>query len=238
MCGRDGISVFPQSRKISPNSLIVIEGYAESQVIINELGLNYPIYLKHGGKKIKLLVKEIVQGQFNLNQALLIPETNLEPKKKYTLIIENLPKGEQLERWNDELGKNEAIVYVVENLNDSIPPIFKTIPKEIKKTYIDYACGPEIKVLFEFKIIEENEFLVKARMKDLSTGKEVIYYLKPKNEILEIGHGMCSGAFLYGENYNYEIEFSLIDFSGNKTNWTEDRITFTRPTEFDSVRKP
>jgi hypothetical protein len=238
MCGRERISVLPESRKISLNSIIVVEGYADSQEIINELGRNYPIYLKHGKHKIKLLVKEILKGQFNLNQAILVPESNLQLKKKYRLFIENLPKGEELKRWNIDLGKFEPIEYEVEDLNDSISPVFKTIPKEIKKSYTAYGCGPEMKVVFEFKIIEENEFLVKATMKDQTTGKEVKYYLKPQNDKLEIGHGMCSGAFLYGESYNYEIEFSLIDFSGNVTPWIGDRIIFTRPTTFDSVRKP
>ncbi len=42
---------------------------------------------------------------------------------------------------------------------------------------------------------------------------------------------MCSGAFDFEEGDNYEIEFSIIDASGNLTAWTGDRIKFTKPTD-------
>jgi len=81
-------------------------------------------------------------GQFRLTQALLVPATNLIVGMEYTLVIENFPENESLYRWNRELNKSEPIVYKVIEGKDSIKPTFKTKPKEIKKTYDNWGCGP------------------------------------------------------------------------------------------------
>jgi hypothetical protein len=54
----------------------------------------------------------------------------------------------------------------------------------------------------------------------------------PEDSItIKIGHGMCLGAFLFENGDDYEISFDLMDASGNTTNWTDDKIEFTKPEE-------
>jgi hypothetical protein len=64
----------------------------------------------------------------------------------------------------------------------------------------------------------------------IESGNETSYYVEPVKGNLNIGHGMCSGAFNFDEGDDYEIEFSIMDESGNMTAWTGDRIKFTKPT--------
>jgi hypothetical protein len=63
----------------------------------------------------------------------------------------------------------------------------------------------------------------------VKTGKETSYYIVPDSDKIYVGHGMCSGAFVFDEGNNYELEFTFMDASGNFTSWTGERIKFTKP---------
>lgn len=230
-CAWNGFKVFPSGNTINQNSIIILEGYGESQNIIKELNKKFPIYLVNGKQKVKLKIKEILIGQLNLTQAVLIPETKLKIGLNYTLFIENLPYYEPLKRWNSKLSKHESIFYNVVKGKDKLQPIFKTIPKEIKKTNIQYGCGPAKYVEFDCQVEESSKYLVKTTVRSLKSGNETTYYIEPKNGIILIGHDMCSGEFTFNEGDNYEIEFSLMDELSNLTKWTGERIKFTKPLE-------
>jgi hypothetical protein len=238
MCAWNGLSAFPSGRTLRQNPIIVIDGYAASQGVVKGLKKQYPVYLVNGKQKIKLNVKEILVGQFRLTQAVLVPETNLTVGLEYTLVIDNLPKDESLLRWNDELKKSEPIVYLVLEGIDIVKPTFNTTPKELKKSLIYYGCGPSINVVFDCNVNESSEYLVKATVKSIKSRKENSYYLEPDKGILNIGHGMCSGAFNFDKGDNYEIEFSILDASGNLTTWTGDRLRFTKPNELNADLTP
>lgn len=231
MCASNGLYAFPSGKTIRQNSIIIIDGYATSQDVVKELNKKFPVYLVSGKHKINLTVKEILIGQFRLTQAVLIPETSLTAGLDYTLVIDRLPKDESFDRWNSELKKSEPIVYTVVQGLDNTRPIFNATPKEIKKSHFYYGCGPSIHVVFDCNVIDSSEYLVKATVKSLKSGIETSYYVKPDKGIVNIGHDMCAGAFNFDEGDNYEIEFSIMDASGNLTAWTGDRIKFTKPTD-------
>jgi hypothetical protein len=228
-CAGTGISVFPSGKSIQQNSIFVIDGYAESQHVILGLNKKYNIYLKSGNKKIKLLVSETCVGQFYLTQAMLKPETELEAGLDYTMIIDNLPEYEALKRYNHKTQKFESITYKVNAKKDLEKPKLSTKPKEIKKNLVHYGCGPSIHVVFSNPAKDDSEIMVKTTVKNMKTGKETSYYIVPDSDKIYVGHGMCSGAFVFDEGNNYELEFTFMDASGNFTSWTGDRIKFTKP---------
>ena len=45
------LRVYPQTETLKQNSLIILEGYGESQKIATGLNKKYPIYLQCGNKK-------------------------------------------------------------------------------------------------------------------------------------------------------------------------------------------
>ena len=228
-CSYNGLTVFPTGKTLRQNSIIVIDGYLGSYAVIIGLNKKHPVFLVNEKQKVKLNVKEILNGEFGLTQAVLIPDTILTVGLDYTLVIDSLPSYEKLYRWNSNFSRREPIVYKVVDGLDTTKPVFKKIPQEIKKSIIELGCGPEIFVVFECNVIDSSECLIKATVKSKKTGKETSYYVEPENGILNIGHGMCSGAFVFDEGDKYEIEFSIMDSSGNFNLWTGNRIKFTKP---------
>ena len=229
-CASSGLYFWPTKQTISENSIFVIDGYATSQKIISGLGTTYKVYLKSDKQKIKLNVQELLVGQFSLTQAILKPESTLSVGQEYELVIENLGDLEsQVSKYNSETRQNEKIKWTVNNLNDSIPPTWTSIPKFKNSSYDMYGCGPAVFANFTFSATENSEFLIKTTLKNATTGLETTYYLQPDEKQVVVGHGMCSGAFDFLGGDKFEVEFSLVDASGNLTKWTGDRIEFKRP---------
>lgn len=227
-CSSSGIWAFPQTGNIKQNSLIVLTGYYNSQKIISQLNKKYPVYLESKGHKVTLTTRYTYKGMFNLTQIILKPDEKLISGKTYKLKIKNLDKFESklLKKWNSELQKYESISWKVEKGLDTIQPSFISYPKLINKTTTYFGCGPAIYSIFKFETKDENEILIKTQLVDLDNGQSNIYFLKfDKSNKLNIGHGMCSGAFMYKKNRKYKVRFQLMDICGNKnnewTNWTE-----------------
>jgi len=235
-CDGVGIYFWPSGQTIKQNSIIVIDGYAESQNVIIGLNKKYPIYLKTGDKKVKLTVKEILVGEFYLTQAVLTVDETLEVGKNYEIFIDSLPEYERpLQKWNNKTRKYEHAIWTVIEGIDTIQPIWNVKPVETEKTLIHYGCGPEKYVHFKFKIDDESEFLIKATVTNRTTKKITSYYLETDGSSLLIGHGMCSGAFLFEEGNEYDILFNIMDASGNLTLWTDKKIIFTKPIDENNI---
>lgn len=232
-CESSGIWFFPNSNKINQNSIFIITGYSNSREIILKLNKKYNVYLKSGNKKVNLIIKETCIGQFNLTQAILKPETELETGLEYTLCIDNLPSNEKenFERYNSKTNKYEQKKYKINGIRDAEKPLVASKPKLLKKTFVLYGCGPSIHTVFTNPAKDESEIIVKTTLRNLKTKKETTFYIEPENNKIKVGHDMCSGAFDYGDSMNYEVEFSFMDSSGNITQWTGERIKFTKPTE-------
>ena len=230
-CAGEGLWIFPSGQTIKQNSMFVLTGYAESQHVILGLNKKHAIYLKSGNKKIKLLVTEVCVGQFYVTQAVLKPETALETGLVYTMYIDNLPEYERFEKYNRATKEYEPVRYTVVGGMDQEKPTLSDQPKELKKTLVYYGCGPSIHVVFSNPAIDSSDVMVKTTVKNSKTGEETTFYIEPEGNNIKVGHGMCSGAFVFDDSKHYEVEFSFMDASGNLTAWTGDRIKFTKPTE-------
>jgi hypothetical protein len=119
---------------------------------------------------------------------------------------------------------------VVEEIDNEKPKLSEK-PKELKKTLVYYGCEPSIHVVFSNPAKDNSDVIVKTTVKNSKTGKETTYYIEPEEDKIKVGHGMCSGAFVFDDSKHYEVEFSFMDSAGNLTSWIGDRIMFTKPTE-------
>lgn len=230
-CTFNGLYVYPGGKTIKQNSIFIITGYGASQEVILGLNKKHDVFLKSGDTKIKLLVTETHVGQFYLTQALLKPETELVPGQDYQILIDNLPEYEQLGNFNRSTRKTEPYSYQVLALKDIEKPQISTQPKLIRKTFVHYGCGPEVYAIFSKPVTDTPDLIVKTTLKDLISKKKTTFYINPVGNEIMVGHDMCSGEFNLELGYNYEIEFSFMDSSGNLTNWTGKKIRFIRPKE-------
>jgi hypothetical protein len=223
-CGPGGLSFFPWGEEIYQNSIFMLEGDHYDSIVVG-LNKKYPIYLRSGKQKIKLVIFETQIGEYGLSQVLLKPVNSLEPNKEYELIIENFP-------IRDSLGKSKTQVcrkWKVKMGKDEEPPKFKEYPKELSKTYVHMGCGPGVYANFSCKVSETSEYLVKTVVKDMKTGSIRTYYLRPSVDSVGVGHGMCQGAFVLKSEEDYEVAFSLIDASGNENLTGQKIVRFKGP---------
>ncbi len=245
-CFGNGFMAFVLQNDSKQMPIIVLQGYAGSQPVIFELNKKYPIYLKNGKNKIKLIVKEINVGQFMLTQAILMAEEKLVIGQEYLVIIDNLSEEQKLNRFDTKMPANQVTKFVAgagKDMNKDAKKLFASSPKEVSKDFVMFGCGPAMHITFDLTnknatVItaspETTEVLVKTTVKDLKTGKETTYYLPTSNNQISIGHGMCEGAFVFDSESEYEVKFALTDFSKNTKIWESEKVKFTSPTEKNS----
>ena len=53
-CMSKYISVYPTTKELKTDGLILIEGFGMSQKVIESLGSKYPVFLKSGNEKVEL----------------------------------------------------------------------------------------------------------------------------------------------------------------------------------------
>lgn len=233
-CAGSGLWAYPQTETIKQNSMIVLTGYYSSQKIVTSLNDKYPIYLESEGHKVKLNVVNTYEGMFALTQAILQPEEKLIAGKTYQLKIDKLSEMETglVSIWNSDRGKAEPIAWKVEDSIDTEVPELLSQPELVDKRITHFGCGPAIYADFKIQTKDESALLIKTELVDVNTGTSTIYYLNFDDvEILNVGHGMCSGAFDYKADGKYKIRFSLMDICGNENKeWTA-WIAFDSPNE-------
>ena len=221
-CAFNGFAVFPKSTTITESGIIILEGYAESQKVVNALNKIYPVYLQSKHHRVELDVQNIYKGMYRLTQAILVPKELLIPGQSYTLKIDGLPEYERfaLKQWNCLEKEEEA----------TLPPILKSQPKFINSSLARYGCGPAVYAHFKLDINHNSTFFVKTELKNVETGKVYVYCLNTDAiGRVNVGHDMCEGAFDYKSMGKYQIRFKLIDLSGNESEtWTE-WVTFNSP---------
>lgn len=232
-CSLGRIEFWPTGVSVPQNPIFLIEGYALSQKIILKLNQDYPVYLKSLDEKIVLQVQEVLIGEAGLTQAILLPAKELIPGEEYQLYIDNIPKNEMpsTSLWNPETSSYAFPSWKVDKGNDIEKPIWKIKPKESKKTYIQFGCGPEYYVYFDFQAMDQSAILIKTSVTSVNTNKTIVVYLKPEdNSVLKVGRGMCGGAFSFNDGDLFGVTFDIMDANGNITKWSGNAMTFAKPT--------
>tara|TARA_R110000850_G_scaffold267336_1_gene398285 strand:+ start:146 stop:616 length:471 start_codon:yes stop_codon:yes gene_type:complete len=136
-CGAYGLTASPTLDNISLNSNFILQGYAQSQGIIDSLKFKYPVYLISGNQKIELSVIEINVGMYSLKQAILRPSSSLQPNTTYELRIDNLPDFYQssVSKYDEVEFKRKDAKWTTNSTFDNTAPQFSGLPKFKENVY-------------------------------------------------------------------------------------------------------
>ena len=221
-----GMYFYPETKEISLNSMFIIEGYAFSQKTIIKFK-ERKIYLEsESGELIELNLQEILTGQMQLTQAVFCPISELKPNTKYFLKYSDQTEneGREMMLYNREKKESEEVYWkttdkkTLETLNSNLNIEFK------KTKVIHYGCGPSANAIFNVKNKSESEIWYKTEVVDLSTNAKKVFYIKEWNGKLNVGHGMCSGAFTYSNKGKYKVRFTPMNTDGNSLKTTDWKI--------------
>ena len=222
-CAMSAMTFLPEKKEISLNSMFIIEGYAMSQKTINSLKKRKVFLEDKNGETVELILLEILKGQMSLTQAIFKPKEQLKPNTKYFLKISNLTKNEKYElvKWNSETGKRQKVYWQTKNekqvnlLNSNLKIDFK------KSKVIHYGCGPSVNAIFKVNNKNKNEIWYRTEIVSLTTKLKKVYIIREWNGFLNVGHGMCSGAFTFNEKGKYKVRFTPMNTDGKMNKMTK-----------------
>jgi hypothetical protein len=230
-CVMGNVYCWPTKTTINRNSLFIIEFYGYSQKNVSEISKLNQLFLNSGNEKVHLKIVEVNKGEFELTQIILQPEKLLKSGLEYELIVGGLNKKGTISRQNPVTKKMENVKWLVNDKIDNEKPKWVSYPSFQSKTKMEFGCGPEKWVNFNFKSSDSSNILIKATVKSIKTNTETVYFIESFNNQIKIGHDMCSGAFHFDNGDDYEVTFSLVDQSGNFSKQTSKPIRFSKPTE-------
>ena len=223
--------ISPLAKSITNRSIFIIAS-SDTNTLSSILKEQF-CYLKeeNGKTKILLTVVKVCEG-YNMTQVILKPSTELVVGKNYGLYYFTSPtKGKQKQievatrKW-----------FVKKESNNKL--IWQSQPKMGNKYFGLNGCGPDAMVYFQLPEHDSSISLIKAAIKNKSTGKESMCYLKRNSSnMIVLGHNMCWGEFEFEkesgkDQEQYEITFYLVNEDG-LISAPSQTITFVQPSLTD-----
>ena len=226
-CASGGLQFYPEQKEISMNSMFIIQGYAKSQESIIEFYKKKVYLISENGEQIELKLQKMFKGQKDLTQAIFKPEKELKANTKYFFKNPN-DSIEFYTQWNSEKKEMEKVHWITNNSKECEPINTNLNIEFIKTEVIQYGCGPSVNAIFNVKNSSGGEIWYKTEVTNLSNNRTNTYYIKDFDGKLNVGHGMCAGAFAFDRNSKYKVRFTPMNIDGKAIN-TTDWIEFENP---------
>ncbi len=221
-CASNGMQFFPKQKEISLNSMFIIQGYYYSEKTIHSFK-NRTIYLEsEKGELIELNLQKILKGQMSLTQAIFKPSQKLKRNTTYFLKYADQTENEirEMLRWNSKKEKREKVYWKTTN-QETVELLNSNLKINYENTSVMYyGCGPSANAIFNVKNKSESEVWYKTEVVNLSTNKKIVFHITEWNKKLNVGHGMCSGAFTFTKKGKYKVRFTPMNIDGNSLKTT------------------
>jgi hypothetical protein len=230
-CTSYGVRIFPKAGAIATNSIFIVQGYAKSQKLIENLNVKNAICVCTEKDTVPLIVQKIITSPYALTQAICKPARKLQAKRLYQLIVDNLTDREF------ELLQENKTFWTVSDWSDTTKPQWLMAPSVKSKEAFMYGCGPAEYVNFCTSFSDSLPIVVHTKVKNLLNKDVSEFYLFPDSNRIRVGHGMCSGAFDFGGSDKFEAIFTLMDASGNLSEPTAP-IEFVSPSFITDQQHP
>ncbi len=233
---------YPESKYVSPNTNIIIEGNGISSGydLIKYLDVKYPIFLKSKNHRIKLKRTSLFEGQDKIIHAVFSHDHLLRIGETYRLEIQNLPADEKSYFRSTNRIKSNGLRGTIEwtakkELDKLKPEIIK--PIEFCDAWFEFAaCGNQIHNRFAFEAYDSSEIWIFAEVLELESKNKVRFYIKPEKGEFLVGRNMCTGAFKYKSKKSYKMRFKILDSNGNSGEWSS-WIETDNPMDLKNVKK-
>lgn len=229
-CGYYSLDVWPPPSTVLPtNAQIVIEVFSSYGLLAADDARNPR--LVSDTDEISLTIVQTYQGEMLLSQVVLQPETPLNPSTVYTLTLEDEEGADYVPSvWN---GSDQVDAQWTTGPGpDSTDPVWTSAPTLAGASHLSYGCGPSAHILVGAELSDTGPLQYVADVRRLDEEGSVVVFRVTVEDPTEIGHGMCSGAFLLQPAIEYEIRLGLIDAAGNTTSHIGEPLVGVVPEEW------
>ena len=223
-CG-SALVVYPEGMELDLNEKIIMEGlgFGEYYEIFRKLDSIYPIYIQSGEHKIKLIKEDVIRGQFRWSQAIFRLDDKLIEGRVYELKVQNLSLKDHkflnlTKRYSD--GKFGKIKWLATQSSTPKPSLdlSKIIVHESK--VIQYGCGPSVQTTFNLPSTKNYPDFILTEILEENTGKTFKFHLSQSENLITVGHDMCSGPYKFKNENSYKIRFGTTN-KKNEVEWKE-----------------
>jgi hypothetical protein len=219
-CGIGGDSVYPRASRLPLNGRIVLTRSGLANAESGPPNLE-PLELRSSADRVPLRVVETNVGVGQV-QFVLSPVRPLLAATQYTLA-----RKDQKDDDGREAGarrSTETFVWTTASAPDKSAPRWRSRPKVGEASYVRYGCGPATRVKVNVAVHDvltdrgaDAAVQVRAELYSHDGGSPLRYLIAPINGVIEIGHGMCGGAFPLQPNERYSVVLTAVDAAGNET---------------------
>lgn len=220
-CAPWGIRVWPAKDTTIPSEArIAVSGYGSDQGFVRKLAAHSPV-LVDGDERVPVEVVATYQGQ-NFIRAVLVPVRILEAGRTYALEVERNGARRSLGQW------------LVSNPSEDSPLRWESAPRVVDSTYIRYGCGPAAHVHVAAPIAGgSGPVAVRATVRplDVSGAGAAQYELAVVRGLVELGYGMCGGAFTLRPGARYGVTLEAIDQAGRTVPAPGGEFTIVGPSQ-------
>lgn len=230
-CAPGFIATWPKTNTIPKNPIFIVKGYGNLQGLVKKMGQGWKISLVSTTDTVQCFQTEFYKGQIQISQICLKPQRDLLEGHEYRFYSPKLKKWLYDHRKEASCFRWEEFIseWNVKGNRDEKPPFWLAPPKFKRKLLRHLACGPVAYAIFYCLTSDSSSLLVKALVRKKGSKRKDIFLLEPTDNEIFVGTGMCSAAFGLKLGKDFEVEFTLVDASGNETPWKGPPIKFQSP---------
>jgi hypothetical protein len=228
-CAAQALDVWPRPGSVPVNTVFVVEGYGLDQSVVENVG-PCELMLVSESERLCLIPDRRYVGEFGISQVTLHPERLLTSGTTYALSVNE--KSPRVDGWLGDprrSGALDSLQWTADLPEDELSPKWLGNPKLIKAEVKEYGCGPAIGAEIRVPAQDESPTLVFVTILEPEATAPRSYLLQLTDDLVFVGHGMCSGAFDLAPGAEYQASIDIVDVAGNEAKSPPKEVRFRIP---------
>lgn len=224
------LNVWPSSGQINLNPVFIIEkpgpmrdwnGHVES---IKELGKGRRVLLYTGRDTVDLESFAFFENGLGFEQILLRPKRPLRPNRKYRLLIPDI--AQSLQKKGSY--RYEKLEWRTTKIRDEKRPYYYgTVSETLQRTAVAEGII-EFEASFHLNNHNSSETTIKVLIRDVNAGTTFTLWTPIIKNEFWIMKNECIVMYEFKAEQVYELEFELMDSSGNMKKIKDQKLEFIR----------